>query len=285
VGDLIVVLLYGLVQGSIYVLIGMGITLTFGVTHILNFAHGELVTLGAFGVILMAPQIGVVPAILVTLIGVTVLSGLAYQTAFRFTVGNHLTGLMLSLAILLVAENYLSLKLGTNPREGPSVSGVIEIFGSRIGTARLVVLAVMVPVVAAVWLTLKKTWIGISLRACSDDPLAAASVGMAAKRVGFYSFAVGGALAAIAGVAMSTVLAVTPQIGASFVLKGFVVVVIGGLGSPVGALVAGLALGVFESFVTRYVDPSYTTIYAFALMIAVLLVAPEGLFNRKARRV
>jgi branched-chain amino acid transport system permease protein len=285
VGDLIVVLLYGLVQGSIYVLIGMGITLTFGVTHILNFAHGELVTLGAFGVILMAPQIGVWPAVLVTLIGVTLLSGLAYQAAFRFTVGNHLTGLMLSLAILLVAENYLSLRLGTNPREGPSISGIITIAGSRIGAARLVVLAVMIPVVGAVWLTLKKTWVGIALRACSDDPLAAASVGMAAKRVGFYSFAVGGALAAIAGVAMSTVLSVTPQIGASFVLKGFVVVIIGGLGSPLGAVVAGLGLGLFESFVTRYVDPSYTTIYAFALMIAVLLVAPEGLFNRKARRV
>lgn len=282
--DLFVVLLYGVMMGGIYTLVGLGLTVVFGVTHILNFSHSEFVTMGAFGVVLLTPGWGFFPAVLMTLAGLAIFGALLFLGAFRRTIGNHLQGLALSLGLLLFLQNFLLRQLSGNPRRGPRVTGYIEIFDNRIPVGRLIVLGVTFVVVAVLAVALKKSWVGIALRATGDDGFASSTIGLSARRVGMYAFVVAAVLGAIAGITYASVFPVTPFIGVDLLLKGFVVVIIGGLGSAPGALVAAIMLGVLESLGIRYFDPTLGDAYGFVLMIIVLLMAPQGLFNRKAVR-
>jgi branched-chain amino acid transport system permease protein len=283
--EFLLAVVFGVTQGSIYAAVAVGLVLVFGVTDIVNFAYGEIVTLGAFGVILFAPKIGFAPALIGTVVVLAIASALVYEGAFKFTMGNHLQGLVLSLGLLLIIQNSELRIFGGQTRDGPSVSGILTIPGvGRIGWSRIIVLVALLVAVAVVYSVLRWSWVGIALRACGSDQYAAATVGLSARRVGLYAFALSGVLAAAAGVAIAAIYPVTPLIGFSFLLKGFVVVIIGGTGSVMGALVASLALGVIESLGVTYISPSISTVYGLVLMIAVLLIAPNGLFNRAARR-
>jgi branched-chain amino acid transport system permease protein len=282
--DFLIVLLYGVMQGGLYCLVGLGLTYTFGVTHILNFAHGELVTIGAFVAVLASPKWGAYVGVGLAVLVVAAISAVLYLGAFRFTIGNHLQGLAVSLGILLVIQNFMIREYSTIPRRGPGIEGYVEILGTRVAVARLIVLAMVVIIVGFFALVVKKSWIGLALRACGDDEFAASTLGMSAKKLGFYAFVVAGILAAAAGVGIGSIYPVTPEMGVEFLLKGFVVVVIGGLGSASGAAFAGVALGVLEALGARYINPSLTSAYAFGFMIIVLMIAPDGLFNRQVRR-
>lgn len=283
--DLLLALMFGFTQGSIYAAVALGLVLVFGVTDIVNFAYGEFVTLGAFGVILFAPDIGFAAALIGTLVVLGLASALLYQGAFKFTMGNHLQGLVLSLGLLLIIQNTELRLFGGATRYGPTISEVVDIPGvGRISVSRIVVFVALLVVVGAVYSVLRWTWVGIALRACGSDQFAAATVGLSARKVGLYAFALSGILAAAAGVGIAAIYPVTPLIGFTFLLKGFVVVIIGGVGSVMGALVASLALGAFESLGATYISPSITTVYGLVLMIVVLLIAPNGLFNRAAGR-
>jgi len=281
----LVILLYGIVQGSLYTLVALGVTLTFGVTHILNFAHGEFVTIAAFALILLAPEWGIVPAIGTSIVIVAVIAAVVYTVGFRRTMGNHLQGLALSLGLLLFIENLMVREFSTNPRRGPRVDGFVDLWGGdRISVARLIVIGVTAALVAALYLGLKRSWMGIALRSCGDDELAAATIGLPARRVGLYAFVVSALVAAVAGFSIASVTPVTPSTGVDYLFKAFVVVIIGGLGSAPGALLAAMLLGILEAFGARYIDPGLTNVYGFVLMIVVLLIAPQGLMNRRVAR-
>lgn len=283
--DLLVTITFGLMQGSIYAAVALGLVLIFGVTDVVNFAYGELVTLGAFGVVLMGPTIGFGPAVVITLVGVALFSGALYQGAFKFTIGNHLQGLVLSLGFMLILENLLLQRYSDTPRRGPSLDGFVDLPGdARISTSRIVVVVALLALVAVFYMVLKRSWMGLALRACGDDPRAAATVGLSARKVGFYAFVVSGILAACAGIAIASIYAVNPLTGVTYLLKGFVVVIIGGAGSVTGAVFVALGLGLLESLGARYIDPAITDVYGFVLMIGVLLAAPEGIANRRAAR-
>lgn len=285
-GDLPAVLLFGLVQASLYTLVGLGLTLTFGVTHILNFAHGEFVAIAALVLAVLVEPLGVPLAMLVSLIGTAVAGAAAYQLGFRRTIGNHLQGLALSLALLLVVETLLIETFTTVPRSGPRLLGTVLLpGGSQVAVGRFMVLAIAALCVIATWLALRYTWFGLAMRAAGDDELAATSLGITPRRTGLYAFVAAALLAAVAGFSIATVQPVTPAIGATYLLKGFVVVIIGGLGSPSGTLVASVMLGLSEAFGTRYVDPGLTDTYGLVLMIVVLLIAPGGLFARQQSRI
>lgn len=284
VSDLTIVILFGVMQGGVYAAVALGLVLVFGVTDIVNFAHGEIVTLGAFGIILLSPALGFPVALLVTLVAVGIFSALMYQ-GFKFTIGNHLQALVLSLGVLLVIQSVMMRQFGTTPRRGPSVDGYLTLFdGARIAWSRVLVLVALIALVAAFAYALKRSWIGVALRACGDDQLASATIGLSARRVGLYAFVASGVLAAAAGVAIAAIYPVTAMTGAEFLLKGFAVVILGGLGSVSGAFAAAMVLGLLESFGATYIDPSLTHVFGFGLMIVVLLVAPQGLFNRKVVR-
>lgn len=282
--DFLIVLLYGIMQGGLYCLVGLGLTYTFGVTRILNFAYGELVTIGAFAAILLAPHIGVFLAIVLAVLITAAISAVMYIFAFQFTVGNYLQGLAVSLGLLLVIQNFMINQFSTNPRRGPGVDNVVHIFNTRVEVARLIVLALVILIVVGLGLVVKRSWVGLALRASGDDEFAASTLGMSARRLGFWAFVVAGVLAAAAGIATGSIYPVTADSGTEALLKGFVVVIIGGLGSASGAAFAGVSLGILEALGARYINPSWTDAYAFGFMIIVLMIAPDGLFNRQVRR-
>lgn len=283
--DLLLTLLLGVMQAGLYTLVGLGLTITFGVTHILNFAHGEFVTVGAFAVIGFSATMGTPAAIPLAILVAVLAAGLAYAIGFVFTIGNHLQGLAFSLGLLLFTENVFLELFSSIPRNGPRIEGTLALpGGEQIAWSRVVVIIITATLVAVAAIALKRTWVGLALRATGEDRFAAATLGMSAKRVGLYAFLVAAALAAVAGICIASVSPVTPSIGVSFLLTGFVVAIIGGLGSPEGVLIASLILGIVEAFTSRYVDPSMTGVYTYAVMILVLLAMPQGLFNRKVVR-
>ncbi|GAA3984298.1 branched-chain amino acid ABC transporter permease [Thermobifida alba] len=283
--DLLLTLLVGVMQAGLYALVGLGLTLTFGVTHILNFAHGEFVTVGAFALVTLTAALSAPVAVPLALLLTVVVAALVYLVGFRFTIGNHLQGLAFSLGLMLFAENLFVEMFSTTPRTGPRIEGTFALFGGeQVAWSRVLVIAVSVLIVAAVAVLLKRSWVGLALRACGEDRFAAATLGLSARRVGLYAFVVAGLLAGTAGMCIASVAPVTPLTGADYLLTGFVVAIIGGLGSAEGVLVASLMLGLVEALSARYIDPSLTSVYAFGLMVVVLLVAPQGLFNRKEVR-
>lgn len=282
---LLLTLFLGVMQGGLYTLVGLGVTLTFGVTHILNFGHGEFITVGAFAFISLSAVVGAGLALPLALLVAAVVSAVIYVVGFRRTIGNHLQGLAFSLGLLLFAESFFTSVFSSTPRRGPRIEGTITLIGQeQVPVGRVVVIAVTLLVVIGTALALKRTWIGLALRACGDGEFAASTLGLSARRVGLYAFVVAGLLAAVAGICIASVVPVTPSTGLAFLLKGFVVAIIGGLGSAEGTLVAAMLLGVFEALGTRYVEAGLTNAYGFVLMIVVLLVAPAGLFNRKVAR-
>lgn len=279
-----IVMTFGVMQGAVYAAVALGLVLIFGVTDIVNFSHGEMVTFGAFGAILLTPAVGFPLAMLITLVGIVALSAFLYQ-GFKYTIGNHLQALVLSLGLLLIFQSIMMREYGTTARNGPTVDGYLSLFdGTRIAWSRIVVLVGLLALVAFFAVALKRSWVGLALRACGDDQLAAASIGLSARRVGLYAFIASGVLAAVAGIAIAAIYPVTALTGAQFLLKGFAVVILGGLGSVSGALAAGIGLGVLESLGATYVSPAITDVYGFVLMILVLLIAPQGLFNRRMVR-
>jgi branched-chain amino acid transport system permease protein len=280
-------LIYALTSSAIYLAVALGLVLIFGVTDILNFAHGALITLAAFAVVLLQPKVGVPGAIVISILGVGAIAGLMYYGGFRFTIGNHLQGLGLSLGLLTIFTNYMIYKYSTLPRSLQGITaGYLSVPGGRIDLMRLWVPAGLAVVVALFWLVLRRSWIGLALRACGSDgdQFAASSIGLPPRRVGFYAFIASGIFAAIAGVAITLLSPITPSTGQDYLLEGFVVVVIGGMGSVGGAVVAALALGIIETFGERYISATYSDLYGYAFMIILLLVMPDGLFGRAARR-
>jgi branched-chain amino acid transport system permease protein len=283
--DIVVTLLLGIMQGGLYALVGLGLTITFGVTHILNFAHGEFVTVGSFSLILLVRFMPTPLAILVALAIAAVISALVYVLGFALTIGNHLQGLALSMGLLLFVENIALDVFSARPRTGPRIDGTLAVFGDeRIAWSRLVVIATTILVVAVAALAMKYTWVGLALRATGSDSFAAATLGMSARKVGLYAFIAAGVLAGIAGMSIASVAPVTPSTGVDYLLIGFVVSIIGGLGSAEGVLVASIGLGLIEALTTRYVDPTMTAVYVYGAMVVVLLVLPQGIFNRKVVR-
>ena len=283
--DLLLTLLLGLMQAGLYTLVGLGLTITFGVTHILNFAHGEFVTIGAYsliGFVVLVPTALAIPLAVAVAVGV---SAVIYLLGFAFTIGDHLQGLAVSLGLLLFSENLFLQMFSAIPRTGPRVEGTLGLpGGNQIAWARIIVILLTATIVVVAAIALKRTWVGLALRATGDERFAASTLGLSARRVGLYAFLVAGALAAIAGICIASVTPVTPTIGMSYLLTGFVVAIIGGLGSPMGVLVASLLLGLVEAFTARYADPSMTSVYTFTAMIVVLLLMPQGIFNRKQVR-
>ncbi|GEL25334.1 branched-chain amino acid ABC transporter permease [Pseudonocardia sulfidoxydans NBRC 16205] len=282
---LVTTILLGIMQGGLYTLVGLGVTLTFGVTHILNFAHGEFITVGAYAFVLFAGAVGAGLALPLALLVAGGIAALLYVVGFRRTIGNHLQGLAFSLGLLLFVEAFMMRTFTATPRSGPRIEGTVALIGQeQMPVGRLIVIGVTVVVVVVTAFAMRRTWIGLALRACGDDEFAASTVGLPAKRVGLYAFVVAGVLAAVAGVCIALVVPITPLTGLAFLLKGFVVAIIGGLGSIEGTFVAAMMLGLLEALGTRYVEAGLTNAYGFVLMIVILLVAPAGLFNRRQVR-
>lgn len=276
-------LVNGLVLGSIYALCALGFTLIFGVARVINFAYGELLMLGAFVTLSLMTFLGIdfFVALPVSMIAIAALSVLVYAAAVRPVLrGTDLQALLVTTGVLYVLREVAIFIWGTAPRQMEmGVEGALE-FGEIIVTyQRLVAIATMIVLVVTLYLILFRLRIGKALRAVAQNRAGAEAIGLSVDRVVIFAFAVSGAMACAAGTLIGALYATDPSMGGAPLLKSFVIVIFGGLGSIPGAIVGGLLIGLIETFAGSYVSYAFKDVFTFLIMIAVLLFRPTGLLG------
>jgi branched-subunit amino acid ABC-type transport system permease component len=274
----------GLVVGGLLGLVALGLALIFGVMRVVNFAHGEFITLGAFATYLLVTNLGVSPLLGIPLSFVLgAAAGAAVQTAIisRTTGRPELDVLMTTYALSIAALGLFSQAFGGDFRsysEGPS--GTLSLSGVVVGWRSLTVLLVCLGFAGATMLVMQRARIGIGLRALAQNRDAAATCGIDVRRSELLAFSLAVGLAAAAGSLVSLIGTVTPNVGHEWVLDAFVVVVLGGMGSIAGAIIAAIGLGLIHSFASFWLDDSWARIITYVLLYATLLLRPHGLLGR-----
>jgi branched-subunit amino acid ABC-type transport system permease component len=276
----------GLVFGGLLGLVALGLALIFGVMRIVNFAHGEFITLGAYATFLLVTRLAVPP-----LAGVPVafvLGALAGWFIQR-TVLSRVTGrpelevLMVTYALSVVGLGLFAQGFGGDFRsyaEGPT--GNLRLAGVVVGWRSLSVLIVCLVMGALTLLLVQRSRIGLGLRAIAQNRDASAACGINVPSSEHLAFSLAVGLAAAAGALVSLIGTTTPTVGHEWVLDGFVVVVLGGMGSITGAVVASLALGLIHSFASYALDDSWARILTYLLLYLTILIRPHGLLGRRA---
>ncbi len=279
-------LLSGLLNGGIYSLVSIGLTLIFGVMRIINFAHGSLMMLGMYVTYWLFVLAGVDPYLSVVVSASALfVVGLVIERALVDPVldAPEHDQLLLTLGISLVIEN-LALFLWTpNPRTiqvsyltvAPMVGGIM------ISSPRVIAFAVSVALTAVLYLFLKRTDLGKAIRAVAQDREGALTVGIDMRRIYALAFGIGCACVGAAGSLVAPFYTVEPYVGGVFVITAFVVVVLGGMGSFAGALVAALIVGVAESLAAVFIPAAMKQIVMYSIFVVVLLFRPQGLFGAR----
>jgi branched-chain amino acid transport system permease protein len=280
----------GLVLGSIYALCALGFTLIFGAARVVNFAYGELLMVGAFFTLTVMTYSGLpfFVALPVAMVGVALLSVLMFLFTLRPLMRGAFTSLhgelqviLVTLGLLYILREAAILIWGTAPRQmGMGVEGVVLIGDVVMANQRLVVIGIMVALVLGLYWLLYRTKVGKALRAIAQNREGALAIGLNTDRVIAFVFAVSGSMACAAGSLLGTLYAVEPGMGGAPLLKAFVIVIFGGLGSVPGAIVGGLAIGLIENLAGAYISFAFKDVFTFVLLIAVLLLRPSGLFGR-----
>lgn len=278
-------LVNGLVTGSVYALVGAGIALIYGTMRVLNFAHGEMMMLGAYFAWVCSTALGlpVLVAFALAVLGVMIVAALIQRVvvapvlsredwAFRIiaaTIG--LSVALQSAAQLIWGEKFNALPYFLN--------GVLVLGELRLPWQRAAIPLVAMAGLGASALVLYRTRFGQMIRATAQDAEAAEAVGIPSGRVHTAVFALAAGLAAIAAIMLAPIMSVNPWMGAPYILKGFAVVILGGLGSFGGAILAGLLLGLVESFGVLFTASEWRDVIAYGLLIAIIWVRPWGLFG------
>jgi branched-chain amino acid transport system permease protein len=278
----------GLVNGGFYALLALGLSIIFGMLRIVNFAHGTMYMLGAFVAYYGAQYVHLsfFAALLVAPLVVGAFGLVVEVTLLRRLYGlDPLYNLLLTFAMVLVIEDLMRLLAGAlgSPYETPSLlSGVTNLGFTEYPTYRLFVIVVCMLVCAAVYLVIERSPLGARIRAATEKPELTRAFGIDTKRLVSLTFAFGVALAALAGVLAAPETNVTPSMGDSVIINTFAIVVIGGLGSIRGSIVAGFALGVIAA-VGAVLYPPISNTLIFIVMVLVLLFRPAGLFGTAER--
>lgn len=280
-------ILNGLIIGSMYALVGSGIALIYGTMRVLNLAHGEFYMLGGYFVFFLAVTYGL-PSWLAVPVAI-VLSFLLGAAIQRLTIHHLLrregwmfASIAVTLGLSIFLQNAALLLFGEQFQSVPYyLSGVIELGGIRLPVQRLLILVVAVLTISVMAYILKYTRLGWAIRATSQDRDAAAVVGIPADRIYLITFGLAAALGAVAAAMLAPIYAINPWSGLPILLKGFVVVILGGLGSFPGAIAGGLILGVVEAIGVQLTSSEWRDVISFGLMIAVIWWRPWGLFGRK----
>jgi branched-chain amino acid transport system permease protein len=272
----------GLSIGAIYILMALGLTLMFGMMHIINFAHGAIYMLGAF-VIYYFFYLWGIPYSLAFFIAMILLGLFGFgveRFIYRTVKGNIEPTLvaLLALTTLLQAAGYPV--FGPLDKNVPSVfGGNYTIFGTPISAERLMIIPVAAVLVVALYLFINKTKMGAAMRSIEQDKEAAALQGVNVNVVNAVAFAVGFSLAAAAGALMAPIFKLDPMMGEQPLLKAFIIIILGGLGSIPGAILGGLILGFIDSIVATAVGVEPAFLLSFVFIILLLLFKPNGLFG------
>lgn len=275
----------GLSIGVAVVLMALGLTIIFGLLDVINMAHGECYALGAYMVVVILGMglsfwwALVLTPLIMGLFGYVMERGLI-QRVFH-SKDRHTLTLLLTFGMATVLEDAIKIVFGANPQrvEAP-VTGGTELLGLFFPNYRLFVMLVGGAIIVAVWLLVFRTSLGAVVRAAAYDKDMSASLGIPVSRVYALTFAFGVALAGIAGVLLAPIYSVFPTMGRDFVLIAFSVVIIGGMGSIKGAVLAGLLLTQVQSLSSLFISPVWNDTLLFGIMVVVLMWRPQGLFGK-----
>jgi len=291
----------GVIDGALLALGAAGVTLTYGTLRFGNFAHGELVSVGAYGAWLAAgalatlvPMLGVTfdgatatPALLIGLVvGALVAGGLALAVdalVYRRlrARGAAINIVMASFGVSMALRALLEAGFGARPRYySEDLSIALDLQVARVSPDRLMVVALVMVIFGLLALGATRTRLGREMRAVGENPSLAAIVGIDVPRVVRATWMVGGAVAGAAGVGLGLLVQVRPSMGAELLLPMFAAAIVGGIGSLRGALVGGLLVGLGEAIAVQWAGPEWRAGVSFALLVAVLVVRPQGLFGR-----
>ena len=268
-------------------LVAVGLVLIFGVMGVVNFAHGELFMAGAYAVVALYAdfQIPFFVAVAAGLIFVGLL-GLAMERAlFRSLRDNPLGGLVASIGFLMILQALAVMGFGVRMEHIPPVTQEVIKFADkvRLPVARLYVIVAAVVFLTALWYFLKRTRFGWALRASAQDPQAAELQGISINQTARIAMFIGAGLAGVAGALTAPLVSVNPHMGHSVIVTAFIVIIVGGVGSLEGAVVASIAYAIVHTFVTTFFDGVLADIVGLSLILIVLIVKPTGLFGSADR--
>lgn len=277
------VLLAGLLLGGIYSLVAIGLNLIFGVIRVVNFAQGEFVMLGMYGTYATYALLHVDPYLAIVIVfPIMFLFGMLVQRLVLQKLQNEPTmQIFVTFGLLMVLQNLvLAFTGGTALSVRTKLSGMTLSAGPvQVSVSRVIALVAVTLVAVALQWGLRHTMAGKAVRAVAQDRRAARLMGINVERIYILTFGMGAALAGLAGTLLTPIFTLSPQIGGSFILPAFAVVVLGGLGSVSGAYVGGLLIGLTEALAGFYLDPALKQAVWFAIFIVMLVVRPTGLFG------
>ncbi|MGI9306907.1 MAG: branched-chain amino acid ABC transporter permease [Gammaproteobacteria bacterium] len=272
-----------LVLGSIYAMVAVGLALAFGVMQMANFAHGELFMAGAYVVYVMYSLLGLpFPMAVIAAFPIVAILGLLFERLiFRPTRGNVLAGFMATAGAGFILQVLVGQQWGVGLMRSVTVpyKGSVEILGASMSWQRLVIIPATVFMVSALWFFLKKVKAGKALRACAQDPEAAVLQGISINRMTALAMALSAGFAGVGGALMAPIIPVTPYMGHVYAVTAFIVVIVGGMASIEGAVVAAFILGFIHTFVSTVADSVTATMVGVLFMAIVLIVKPTGILG------
>ena len=273
----------GLLTGVLYVLIALGLTLIYGILHIVNFAHGEIYMLGAMGVYYCQVVFKLPFAVTLGLIVVlSLVLGLVVERAFfRSLRGQWLQLVVASVGLSLIIQSLGWIAFGIQEKNVPSFfTGVVTFFGIRLPAERLLAAGVGVVLVALLYALVYRTKAGLAMRAIEEDEETARMLGINADRVAALACAIGFALAALAGAFVAPIYSLNPGMGLEPILMSFLIIIVGGLGSITGTVIAGVLVGVIQSVGAVLFGAEAAYGLVFVVMIVALVFRPSGILGK-----
>jgi len=280
-------ILNGLTLGSVYGLVALGLTLVYGILHVPNFSHGALYMVGAYASLTLMTSLGLNywVAMLGAGVVVAILSVLSERLVFHpLRDAPPIHDKIAAIGILLFLEAGIQALYGADFVRLPSpFTGVVEFAGLTMSSQRLLIVVGAFVLMVALHLFLKKTTTGSTIIAMAQNREGAFLMGIDANKVSMMTFAIAGALAAVAATLYAPINLVYPAMGHLVIMKAFVIIVLGGMGSIPGAIIGGMIIGFAESFGAFYISTNYQDILSFALLVVILSIRPEGLFTKGVR--
>ena len=284
--------LAALTLGGLYALIAMGLTLQYGVARIMNLSHGEFMIGAAFLAYWLVSAQGLHP-LLALCIAIPIgfaLQWLVYQTLLMPLVRRasspaalEVDSILATFGMLFIVQGIALVIFGGGYFSYDYLSMPVHVMGTAVAANRLLAAGFAIVIGLVVYVVLVRSRWGTAMRAMAGAPRFAHLVGINPRSMAAFSFALGGALVAAAGVLVSMFLPFSASMGVTFTMKALVIVIMGGVGNLMGCLLAGLLLGIVETLVTRFIDPGLTLAATFAIFLLVLLLRPQGLFGRVGR--
>ncbi|SMH62794.1 branched-chain amino acid ABC transporter permease [Azospirillum agricola] len=279
--------LNGLTLGSVYSLVALGLTLVYGILHIPNFAHGALFMVGAYVSYYVTGSLGgnYWVAIAAAALSVAALAVLSERLIFhRLRNAPPLHDMIAAIGLMLFLEAVIQAVWGADfLRLSSPFPQIVRVFGLTAPAQRLMIVAAAFGLMIALHLFLTRSILGSTIIAMAQNREGASLVGIDATAVSMLTFAISGALAAVAATLFAPINLIYPSMGHLVIMKAFVIIILGGMGSIPGAIVGAMVIGFAESFGAFYVSTDYKDIIAFALLVVILSVRPQGLFTRGVR--